>query len=262
MWLFVDESWSPDNFSPKYGVLLGILIKDEDLSKLDKFLFNVRKKYYGSEHAKKANYELKGKNLLSNQILRLVKPGKPLPKNICIVKEMLSYPIKQGVFLRIFASTVYSMNNKHPSLLSPKPRELSYPFKKMIENVSKAALEESPSHKVTLVFDQRTGAQNDIAIAINNYVGGTKIKNIGNYPYFAVSNVSPGVQFADIMAYLLSKRVQKKASSKTLIMNLYNDMKKLCWESTSGYKSYGIVSFDEKIEKDNITYTIKKIKKS
>lgn len=256
MWFFVDESWSADTCDPKFGVLLGVLVKDEELSKLDKFLFSVRKKYYGSAHAKNKGFELKGKNLLNKQILQLCEPGKPTPKNLCIVKEMLSYPSKK-YYLKIFASTVFSMTNRHPSLLSPNPKLLSEPFKRLIENVSIAASEDVPDRKVTLVFDQRTGAQKDIAIAIYNYVAGMKLSNVEIYPYFAISNVSPGVQFADVMAYLLAKRTENDRLYKTIIMDLYNDMKELCWASNA-VRRFGLVKFNEKIDKGVTKYTIRK----
>lgn len=261
MWFFVDETWCPDSFLPKFGVLLGILVKDSQLISLSKLLYGTRKKYYGEANAKDAHCELKGKELLSNHILSLVEPRKSLPKNICIVKELLSYPItRNNFYLKIFASTVYSMTNKLPQLLSPNPRDLYEPFKRLIENVSMAAQEDEPKSKVTLVFDQRIGAQKDIAIAIHNYIGGMRLPNINIHPYFAVSNICPGVQFADIMALLLSKRIQRKSLvSQRVIMDLYNDMKNLCWVSKEATpKRYGLVSFNEIIGKEGIRYTIRK----
>lgn len=256
MWFFVDESWSADVYSPKFGVLLGVLVKDEDLARLDKFLFSTRKKYFGAANAKNKGFELKGKDLLNKNILKLHQPGKPIPRNICIVKEMLSYPIEK-FYLKIFASTVFSMTNAHPPLLSPNPRLLSEPFRRLIENVSMAASEDAPDRKVTLVFDQRIGAQKGIAIAIYNYVAGMRLPNVEIFPYFAVSNVSPGVQFADVMAYLLAKREEKDRLYKAIIMGLYNEMKELCWASKT-VKRFGLTKFNEKIERGVAKYTIRK----
>jgi hypothetical protein len=244
MWFFVDESWSADTCKPKFGVLLGILVKDEDLARLDKFLFSVRKKYFGDANAKNKSFELKGKDLLSKYILKQYqqgKSGKSIPRNLCIVKEMLNYPTEY-FFLKIFASTVFSMTKRHPPLLSPNPRALSDPFKRLIENVSTAAKEDAPGRKVTLVFDQRIGAQKDIAIAIYNYVAGMKLANIEIFPYFAVSNVSPGVQFADVMAYLLAKKEEKNPLYKTIFMSLYMEMKALCWTSKAKPKRFSLTS--------------------
>ncbi len=47
MWFFVDESWCPDNHAPKFGVLAGVLLRQDDLMKYDNLLYGVRKKYFG-----------------------------------------------------------------------------------------------------------------------------------------------------------------------------------------------------------------------
>jgi len=259
MWFFVDESWSSNDYSPKFGVLSGVLIKDEDLEALDKFIFSIRKKYYGSTQAKNRDYELKGKDLLSKYIMKLyVANKKSLPRNICIVKELICFPGNKNFYLKVFSSTVFSATSTHPSLLPTDPRLLSKPFKSLIENVSMAASEDVPGRKVTLVFDQRIGAQKDIAIAIYNYVAGMKLPNIEIFPYFAVSNISPGVQFADILAYLLAKKEEKDPLSKRLIMQLYKDMKYLCWKSEKIPNQFGLNRFNEKIEGGVATYTIRK----
>jgi hypothetical protein len=252
MWFFVDETWSPEEYEPKYGILMGVLVKDEELKALDDFLFAIRKKYYGKDHAKDLNHELKGSKLLSNSVLKMIKPGEPIPKNVCIVKEMLSFPIQRDIYIKAFASTVYSGNKNNPSLLSPNSKQLAEPFRRLIENVAQAALEDVPGRKVTLVFDQRLDAQKGISIAIKNYVAGLKLPNVEVYPYFAVSNVSPGVQFADVLAYILSKRVQGKEKK------LYSDMKQLCWESKGTPKKYGLMLFDEMRVGKNYKYVVRK----
>jgi hypothetical protein len=258
MWFFVDESWSADDYDPKFGVLLGVLVKDEDLGKFDKFIFNVRKKYYGSDQAKNKDFELKGSKLLNKYILKLYQTNQTIPKNICIVKEMINYPTVSSLYMKIFASTVFSVTDDHPPLLSPNPRSLSDPFKKLIENVSTAAQEDVPGRKVTLVFDQRIGVQKDIAIAIYNYVAGMRLSNIEIFPYFAVSNVSPGVQFADVMAYLLAKKHEQDPSYKTILMSLYKEMKVLCWTSKDNPRRFSLSKFNEIIENGVTRYTKRK----
>ncbi|PLX99283.1 MAG: hypothetical protein C0623_09380 [Desulfuromonas sp.] len=253
MWLFVDESWPPENHNPHFGVLFGILVLENQLMRLDKFLYDTRKKYFGKENAKDKTKDLKGKQLLSKKVLEMITPGKPFPNNISIVKEILSFPIVDhgDFYLKAFASTVFR-EDANPSLLSPDPKKLSRPFKEMLENVSQAAREDHKGKKVNLVFDQRLGAQQGIAIAIHNYINGMGLKNISSYPYFAVSNVSPGVQVADIMAHLLSKRAQKKQA----VMSLYKSMCKLQWESKDG-KRFGFVRYDEKKVDGEVKYTIR-----
>ncbi len=250
MWCFIDESWSPDEYRPRFGVLLGVLILNEQLSRLDDFLFATRKKYFGLKHAKDRELDLKGKELLSNGVLKRWKKTGQIPKNVCVVKEVLGLPIKAPEFyVRVFGSTVFSPDDRLPSLVSPDVRQLAAPFRSLIQNVAAAAREYSPERSVNIVFDQRLDAQSKIAIAVTNFIAGTQLTNVRRYPYFAVSNVSPGVQVADIFAHLLAKRAQ----GHKRVMGLYNDLKRLQWESTdpqSNPKRYGLVRFNETIGGD------------
>ena len=66
MWLFVDETWSPQSLCPAFGIMLGVLVQHDQLEQLDRFLFAVRRKYYGEDHARNLHHELKGKDLFSN----------------------------------------------------------------------------------------------------------------------------------------------------------------------------------------------------
>lgn len=252
MWLFVDESWSPDGRNPAHGVLLGVLVRHDQLDELDDLLFGIRRKYYGRANAKNLSSELKGNALLSNAVLRLWKPQTALPKNLCVVRELLSYPQRNPSFyMRLFASTVYSSDAKPPPLLAPDPKKLALPFRHLVESASTAAGEDLPGRTITLVFDQRLGVQKDLAIAIRNFVSGMKLPNVHRYPYFAVSNVSPGVQVADVFAHLLSKRAQKIRH----IIQLYDEMKALQWQSRGRPRRYGFLRLDERRSVGAVDYS-------
>lgn len=210
MWFFIDESWSPKDSSSPFGLLSGVLVEESKLPDLDRFLFQVRKKYYGSEHARDYTRDLKGNTLLSNAMIRMWSKIGSMPNNICVVKEMLTYPtINPEIYFKTFASFIYSSNGELPDLLNPDPKKLATPIKSIIENVSMAATEHNPDASVKLIFDQRLGAQEGLAIAMRHFIAGIGLKNIHPYPYFAVSNICPGIQFADVFAYLLSRRAQK-----------------------------------------------------
>jgi hypothetical protein len=252
MWLFVDESWSPPGYIPAYGVLLGVLVRHDQLDRLENLLFAVRKKYYGRDHAKDLRRELKGNELMSNHVLRLWKPRSPAPRNLCIVRELITYPkLNPDFHLRLVASIVYSTGRQSPPLVSPDPRQLAEPFRHLVQSASMATQEHAPERAVTLVFDERLGSQRDIAIAVRNFVSGMRLPNVHRYPYFAVSNVSPGIQLADVFAHLLSKRVQQVRP----IMGLYSEMRPLQWASQGTPKRFGFVRLNEhKDEKGRLTY--------
>ncbi len=254
MWFFIDESWPPPTHTPQFGVLLGVLLKNDQLRTLEDFLYAVRRKYYGQAHARNLAVDLKGKDLLSRHSLRIEKGGKAVSTNLCIVRELLSFPEKTPDFyLKAFASTVYTMNRQPPDLLSPNPAKLSDPFRELLQNVSAAARECSGA-EVRIIIDQRLGQQEKLSISIKRFIAGTGLPNIHPYPYFAVSNISPGVQVADIFAHLLSMRVQKKRD----IMELYRNLIKLQWVSSRTPPRYGFVRFNETITNNQRTYQIRR----
>ncbi len=250
MWLFVDETWSPSEHVPAFGILFGVLVRHDQLGKLEDLLFAVRRKYYGREHAKDLRRELKGSDLLSNAILKRWEPRGPLPRNLCIVREILSYARVQEFHLRLFASIVYSSTSHHPELLAPDARRLADPFRHLVESAAHAAADTHHDSSVTLIFDQRVRVQKDLAIAVRNYVVGMGLHNVHPYSYFATSNASPGIQVADICAHLLSKRVQ----GVERIASLYHDLRHLQWESNGNPKRYGFLRLDELRTEEGLRY--------
>ncbi len=80
--------------------------------------------------------------------------------NVNVVKELLSYPEREGVYTKVFASYVARNDGIVPTLLCTDHRALADPFRVLVEHVSVAAREEAPGQNVKLVFDQRLSAQN------------------------------------------------------------------------------------------------------
>lgn len=258
MWFFVDESWSPDGVRPSFGLLSGILVEENKLPSLEDFLFSVRKKYYGQEHARDYRRDIKGKDLLSNQMLRLWASSGSMPNNICIAKEMLTFPkMNPEVFFKTFASVIFSDNEHKPDLLSPDPKRLSHPIRILIENVAEAAASYSAEKQVKLVFDQRLGSQEGLAIAMKHFIAGTRKSNIHPYPYFAVSNISPGIQFADVFATILSKNIQGFRE----LHQFYLGWRDLQWLSQEGVapRRYGLNSWDETKQNGERRYSVRRL---
>jgi len=244
MWLFVDESWAPEGVTPSFGILSGVLVEESKLPKLEQFLFEIRKKYYGPKHAKDYTRDIKGKELLSNQMVKLWQKNGSMPNNICFVKELLTFPrLNPEIYFKAFASLIYSNNAKPPDLLSPDPKRLSIPIRTLIENVSQAANSYDPKSVVKLIFDQRLGSQEGLAIAMKHFIAGIGLGNIHPYPYFAVSNICPGIQFADVFAYLLAKRAQHVKE----LFPFYSLWRGLQWvsEDDAAPKRYGLNRWNE-----------------
>lgn len=140
--------------------------------------------------------------------------------------EMISWCRKQteSNIPKAFASIVYGRGSK---LTCANPKKLELPFRDLCVKISTAAEEiaENTQDKISIIFDQRFGVQNGIAISMYNFIQGSKIKNINPFSYFAVSNVEPGIQLADLFAYIVGKRAIKDSR----FLKWYNEIKPIQW---------------------------------
>lgn len=235
---YFDESWQESVTGLRIGVLFGLLLDKAISCNLDNLLYQVRKKYYGKTQAKNRNSELKGNLLLSNQTFQIAaRNPNVMPINHCIAMEIISWCIL-STDAKVFASIVYGPD---PHLKCMDPKHLELPFSDLCVKISQAASEIKPDHEVSLVFDQRLGAQKNIAISIYNFIGGSGLDNLNSHPYFGVSNVDPGIQVADIFAYIVGKRALKDQK----FIHWYERIKKLQWSGKiSGKKRWGFQRYD------------------
>jgi len=74
---------------------------------------------------------------------------------------------------------------------------------------------------VNLVFDEKL-ADRDAAISIRRFVSGVELPNVSHYPLVGVSHVSPGIQLADIGAYILGRRAVGNKSFQVWLTRLRN----------------------------------------
>ena len=73
-----------------------------------------------------------------------------------------------------------------------------------------------------LYIDGPLGAKADLAISTRRFVSGVQLSNVSHYPLVAVSHVSPGVQLADIGAYILGRRAAGDHKFNVWIQRLRN----------------------------------------
>lgn len=199
-------------------------MKDETARRLRRVLYGFRRKYYGVENARDLRRELKGNELLSRQSFRLARKLRAMPNNHAVVREIFAWSERQSEEHPIlaFGSVVYGPD---PHLRVMEPRRLDLPFRDLIEKVSCAAAPYK-RRRVHLVFDQRFGADNSIAIGIQNFLSGMRVANIYPFPLFGVSHVMPGLQIADIVSHILGRR----AVGDQRIMPWWRHLLKLQWK--------------------------------
>ena len=200
MWCFFDESY------PREGgvtAVVACLMHDETVRHLDSVQFKAKKKYLGRDHARDLNKELKGSKLLSNQSFNMV-TRYGFSKNHHVAQEILSECKKHSDKhpILVFGAAVYGAQD---ILKKTQQDKVSLPLADVLKRVSVAAAESSGSRRVTLVFDEQL-AELDVAISLRRFISGMKIANVSHYPLVGVSHVSPGIQLADIGAYILGRR--------------------------------------------------------
>lgn len=78
---------------------------------------------------------------------------------------------------------------------------------------------------------------------MHNFVAGVGLTNIIPYPYFAVSNVAPLVQVADICAYITARRA---VGDPHFLQPWWNDVKRMQWAGrVAGKLRYGFRRYDQ-----------------
>jgi len=102
----------------------------------------------------------------------------------------------------VFGAVVYGAQD---ILKQTGLRRLNYPFVELLRRVSAAASGLASDRSVNLVFDEKL-TDRDVAISIRRFVSGVRLPNVSHYPLVGVSHVSPGIQLADIGAYILGTR--------------------------------------------------------
>jgi hypothetical protein len=198
-WCFIDESWQEKD-GQHIGILAAVLCPWNTHEALDNCMFRVRRKYFGESHAKNRQLELKAKELLSNTTFRKSQGPDGYSKNLCVVREVLEFASQQNI--RVIIGTIRSKTK--PRLLAPDPRQLETPFLRLCERVMAHM---KPGKRALLVFDQRIRAQEDISVALTNFLAGLpqNVSRIHPLPLIAISNVCAGIQLADLMAHVAGR---------------------------------------------------------
>ena len=243
MWCFIDESWAERKDGGRVGVIFAVTVAGSAVPVVDHKLYATRRQWYGAEHAKDATRELKGSELLSNSCCRLAaRLKREAPRNHCVAREILSWCGKERerLSLNAFAAIVFGTD---PKLDCLTPRLLELPFRELLFDVSECCRAANRRDHVTLVMDQRGRAQEGIAISVHNFVAGVGLDNVIPYTYFAVSNVAPLVQVADICAYVTARRAVGDAR---FLQPWWADVMRLQWSGrVEGKLRHGFRRYDQ-----------------
>ncbi|MFN0053002.1 MAG: hypothetical protein ACKV0T_12520 [Planctomycetales bacterium] len=233
MWCFFDESY-PDEGG--VTTVVAVLLHARSLPHIDQVIYRAKRKYFGREHAKDLSLELKGQKLLSNYSFKMAQQYGS-SKNHLVVQEVISELWKNvdehPVY--VFGAAVYGAKD-----ILRQPGKLSFPLVEILRRVSAAAGESGASVLVNLVFDEQL-ADLQVAISLRRFVSGVQLRNVSHYPLIGVSHVTPGIQLADIGAYILGRRAVGDLRFKAWLSQL----RQLEWTGTiNGYSRMGIQRWD------------------
>ena len=197
--IYVDESeWPRPRVPGGYTVWAGVGIHSSRSRELFRELFNLEKRFWAVDEA--YDFEIKGRLLLSERKLKS-------PKRREFVEEILSLCKLNDVV----AFAVGLRYPESPSMLEPNTPNTYQMIQSMVERVQAMMVESHPDEKAVMVFDSQENAKDkERGLEFGNYLYGTPqgrgLTNVSDIPIFASSEVTKGLQIADIFAYVLAQR--------------------------------------------------------
>jgi Protein of unknown function (DUF3800) len=205
MLVFIDESWQTIN-GVKVAALGAVAIRASAYNKLSTAFFAMKQRLLEAEEL--SDKEIKGNiNLAPAPFRRRAEQGSShrldaVDETFAILKSF-----------RASAFAVWTTEEDHLPLRNKASTTLAAPYEEMLHDLRRMmrGVSASGGRKAMLFFDQR-GHSEDLAMAcaVQNYIMRTHYswrKHFLQVPHFTRSAVSPGLQAADLVAYLAGRQV-------------------------------------------------------
>jgi len=195
MLVFIDESYHEADDTNAKSTFSAVLIQERRYREFDMKLFDLKKHFW--KVANPYDMELKGRKLLGGRALEL-------PKNRDFVEQFITLCKEVGaVFFAVVQDGIFP--------LASDSKKLPNLYRSLVRRVNTFMADKYPDHQAVFFFDgidHRTNQK--IAISFNNFMyrhhWGQSSKNILPTPFFCDSEVSPGIQIADVLAYCVNQR--------------------------------------------------------
>lgn len=226
--LFIDESGQDHRDSP-YEVLAGVAVQDQDVWNLVQALHDSETRIFGQRYSQHSS-ELKAKKLLNRKVFRLARQMDAIPETeravlahacltdgeratrarlTALAQAKLAYV--QEVFelcarfrCRLFASVVN--DSKPPTPGDYLRKDYAYLFERFFHFLEDA----DQSSMGAVVFDELERSKSHVLVEqLERYFRGTatgrqRAGRIIPEPFFVHSELTTGIQLADLVAYVLS----------------------------------------------------------
>jgi hypothetical protein len=221
--LFVDESGQDRRESP-YEVLAGVAVEDRDLWNLIQALRAAETEHFGVRYTADRS-ELKAKKLLKRKTFRLAAQLPPFTRGesaalarrcledganagrrelTALAQAKIAYveaalEICARFRCRAFASIV-DHRAPRPSNPSVLRKDYAYLFERFFYFLE----DKGPDAPGLVVFDELERVQSHLRYFQDTWTGRTRSSRIIPEPFFVHSELTTGVQLADLIAYVLS----------------------------------------------------------
>lgn len=210
MLFFIDDSWQTIDGHP-VGALGGVVIAAERYNDFCSAFYGIKKDVLGAQEL--SDSEIKGQAAFAKSAFKR--------QDLHGDSHWLKVIDKLFNCLARFNAKAFAIFTTDPTLLTlrnPSSTELSKPYKQMLFDFRAYMQNEAPDRLATLNFDLRGVREDEAAArAIQNFLvrtrGGWRDHFI-QVPSFTVSSVSPGLQVADVVAYLAAHQFSATARSE------------------------------------------------
>ena len=199
MLIFVDESEWPHPRTPGgFTVWAAVGIPSNNSRELFRELFNLEKKFWDVQEP--YDFEIKGRLLLNRR-------GLESPKKREFVEEILS-------LCKLNGTVAFAIGLRYPQTFGMQvgfEPNTYIVIRDLVERVEKMMEERFPNELAVMVFDsQEDKKDKERALEFGNYLYGTpqgnRIVQVSDTPLFSSSQVTKGLQIADVFAYALAQQ--------------------------------------------------------
>lgn len=196
MLFFVDESWQQVG-DLDVGALGAVAIPQSDYNGFCREVFTWKRRVLGATEL--SDCEIKGTSIFAKAAFKA--------RDTRGASRLLEAGDEMFHTLRKYHAKVFVVWTRHPSLLTlrnPTATALSLPYKKLLYQL-RSHMRDRPGYLASLNFDQRSVKEDAAtACAVSNFLVRTRgwRNSFMHVPTFTVSSVSPGLQAADLVAYL------------------------------------------------------------
>lgn len=230
MLIFIDESGQPRHNDPSpFSVLSAIALKAEHSRDFSREIFKIKKNFREMDDA--YAWEIKGRMLLGSKYIS--------PRRREFTEEI--FALCREYEVKTFASIMERPKNPLLDLeLNPHIHELS---KYLMRRVNRYVLECYQDRRAIFLYDAQDDKSNErLARRFTDFLFKTKkgweYLNILDTPFFVNSKMTPGIQVADLFAYIINKRFQRKGIDP--IEKFYKEIKDLQFEWENEEEGYGL----------------------